>query len=300
MLRNPPFGNPLFRRTLIRRNPQFTPEFQPYRIFTPRFLAELVGVMFICMAMLSPIFLILLAIGLLLLLNGTVYSLIWSMRTSGLIAQTRQHETYDVYCVSPEGALGVNWAICTGFLHRHNRLEQIHVLVRSLLGVALIVVALIALVLLSNTGQERLTSYAQEEVRRYSTTLVHMATLIGLIYIDHVQSIVLGCLVGILVPTYARGRLDAQLGTMGVYLTLQVSTYVLAWVVGLVILPDIYDEFASGWAQIGLAVMQIVLFYVIREGIISFLWNKLTERLNITPTEAALMPSTSFKLGFKA
>jgi hypothetical protein len=300
MLRNPPFGNPLYRRTLVRRSVRPQSEYPSYLLVTPRFFIELFGVLFICTAMLSPIFLILVITGLLLILNGTIYSLIWAVRTSGLIAQERERQTYDLYCVSTEGALGVNWAICMGFLHRDNRLDQIHTVVRSLLSIALLMIVLIALVVVSNAGQGNVTPFAQEAVQQYSVMLVHVATVICLIYIDHVHSIVLGCLVGILMPSYTRRRLDAQLGTLGVYLMLQVSTYVLAWIGGLVILPLIYDEGASGLALISLGIMQVTLFYAIRETMILVLWNKLVQRLNVTPNEEALIPQPIFRLGFKA
>jgi hypothetical protein len=299
MLRNPPFGNPLFRRTLLNRSPQPQSEFQPYKIITPRFIGELVGVLFVCTAMLSPIFLILAAVAMLLILNGTIYSLVWSVRTSGTIARERERQTYDMCCVSPEGSLGVNWAICTGFLHRDNRLEQIHMVVRTLLGVGFVLVLLIALVLISNAGQVRPTKFAQEEAQQYALMIVHVGTAIALIYIDHVHSIVLGCLVGILVPSYVNRRIEAQLGTLGLYLTLQVSAYAVAGIIGLVILPAIYDETASGLAQISLAIVQVLIFYATREAMITYLWNKLVERLNVTPDEESLVARPAFKLGFK-
>jgi hypothetical protein len=302
MLRNPPFGHSLFRRTLINRPSSSTPrrEFEPYRIINVQFVVELLGVMFVCTAMLSPIFLILASIGILLILNGTVYSLIWSVRTSGLIAQEREHQTYDLYCMSPEGALGVNWAICTGFLHRNNRLEQIHGIVRSLLGIALVIILLIALVLAANADKPRATAFAQEESQRYSLMLVHVATLICLIFIDHVHSIVLSSLVGILVASYARGKIEAQIGTAGAYLTLQISAYALTWLIGFVMLPSLYNENATGLAQIILAVIQVILFYGIREAMISVLWNKLSSRLNVTPAEEALIEQPTLFTGLKA
>jgi hypothetical protein len=300
MLRNPPFGHSLFRRTLIKRPSNPRTDFEPYTIINTRFIFELLGVMLICTAMLSPIFLIFAGIGILLILNGTIYSLVWSVRTSGMIAQERERQTYDLYCMSPEGALGVNWAICTGFLHRNNRLEQIHTVVRSLLGIALILILLIALVLVSNAGHQRATQYAQQEVERYSTMLVHVTTIICLIYIDHIHSIVLSCLVGILVASYARGRIEAQLGTAGAYLALQITAYALTWLIGFVILPSLYDENANGLAQIGLAVMQVIVFYGIREAMIYALWNKVSSRLNVTPTEEASIARPIFRVGLKA
>lgn len=171
--------------------------------------------------------------------------------------------------------------------------------IRTLLGVALILIVLIALVLISNAGQVRPTKLAQEEAQRYATMIVHVGAVIGFIYIDHVHSIVLGCLVGILVPSYVNRRIEAQLATLGLYLTLQVSAYALAWIIGLVILPTIYDETASGLAQISLALMQLFIFYSTREAMITILWNKVVERLNITPNEEALIARPAFKLGFK-
>src|SRR5262249_53321969 len=134
---------------------------------------------------------------------------------------------------------------------------------------------------------------------RYSVMLVHVATLICLIYIDHIQSIVLGSLIGMLIPSFAQRRIDAQLSTFGVYLLLQMLSYLAAWLIGLVILPAIYDEAANGLAQICLAISQIVVFYSIREAIITILWHRLVERLNLTPTEEAMMAQPTFKLGFK-
>ncbi len=300
MLRNPPFGHSLFRRTLIKRHNTARSEFETYRIINIRFIAEMVGVMFICTAMLSPIFLILAGVGVLLILNGTIYSLVWSVRTSGMIAQERERQTYDLYCMSPEGALGVNWAICIGFLHRDNRLEQIHGVVRSLLGIALVMIFLIALVLISNAGQQPTTPFARQEVQRYSTMLVHVTTIICLIFIDHVHSIVLGCLVGILIASYARGRVEAQLGAAGVYLALQATAYALTWVVGFNILPGVYDENANGLAQISLAIAQVLVFYGVREAMIYMLWHKLSSRLNVSPTEEALVAPPPFRMSLKA
>jgi hypothetical protein len=301
ILRNPSFSHPLFRRTLIKRTAVIhEPDYYSIPLVNARFVIELLAAMFICSAMLSPIFLLLAAIALLLILNGTGYSLFWAVKTSGLIAQEREHQTYDLYCVSPEGALGVNWAICAGFLHRNGRLEQIHNLVRGLLAMALIMAGIVALVLFSNATQDYVNPFARDEIERSSILLVHVVTVIAIIYIDHIHSIVLGSLISIIVPTYAQRKIDSQFGTFIFYVSLQIGTYLLAWLVGLVILPFIYAGSTSGTAQISLAILQVGTFYAIREITIYALWQHLVHRLEGVSSDEARHNLSTFRVGMRS
>jgi hypothetical protein len=301
ILRNPPYNHPLYRRTLVNRmTSPVRHEPAEYPILNARVLLEMLASMFICSSMFSPIFMLLAFIGLLLLMNGTVYSAIWAIRTSGIIAGSREQQTYDLYCVAPQGALGLNWAICTGFLHRNNRLEQIHGLLRSLLLGTLAIVALIALVLLSNAAQTQISTFARQEVQQASIMLINVVTVLALVYIDHVQSVGLGCVLSMVIPTYARGRIDAQIATVAIYLLLQITTYLLTWWFILGLLPDWFSR-VDGWiAPIILAALQVITFYSIREAMIALLWSHLLRRLDVaSDEEEKLPPSPTFKLGLR-
>jgi hypothetical protein len=101
---------------------------------------------------------------------------------------------------------------------------------------------------------------------------------------------VLGSLVGLVIPTYAHNRLDASLWSFGVFLLLQISTYMLAWLIGFSLLPGAYDRLQiNGWyANFSLPVLRVVVFFLVREGIIVALWRGLIARLNVSPGELDL------------
>jgi hypothetical protein len=277
-LRNPPTFGALFRRTLARRS--------PIRFPRGRFssVIESFFAIVICMVMLSPLAFIIAIGGLLMLFNGTVYSLIWAMQASGILAGNRQSETYDMLCVGPQGALGVHWSVCTACLHRQNRLEQIHGLVRSILLVFLGLVLVVTVFMLPHTSGET-GRFAVAQANQGATSLVVLATAIVLLYIDHVQSVVLGSLLGMLIPTYSNRRADAQLMTAAVYLLIQVTTYVILGVLALNVLPALFRN-VQGWiAPVGQSLILIAAFYGVRELVIRVVWQMLLERLNAAPSD---------------
>ncbi len=300
ILHNPPFGHPLFRRVLLRQNHAGRKK-QPrqFILFDARFIIELLAALFICAAMFSPIFMLLIIIGVFLLMNGTLYGMFWAVKASGIIARERTGGAYDLYCMAPEGALGVNWAICAGCLHFNKRLEHIHKLVRSLLGIGLATIMLILLIVAFSILQGGPHTTQPEATYRSSLMLIQVTALLGIFYIDHIHSIVLSSVVSILVPTYTQGRLDAQLGTVGIYIFLQVAAYVTAYMVCLLLLPALYSGMTGLGAQMSLAALQVVAFYGIREAIITLLWHRMVKQLNITPVEENVILRPAEALGLK-
>lgn len=300
ILRNPTYGHPLFRRVLLNRRKRSGGYKAPQLLLDARFLIELMAGLFICAAMFSPIFMILAVIGIFLLMNGTLVGSFWALKTSGTIARERENGAYDLYCLAPEGALSVNWAICTGSMHRDKRLEQIHRLVRSLLGMGLVTIVIILVIIAISILQGGPHTSDPEATYRSALMLIQATALLAILYIDHVHSIVLSSLVSILVPTYTRGRFDAQLGTVGVYLLLQIASYLAAWFVCLTLLPTFYDGMSDLSAQMVLAALQVIAFYAIREALISFLWRRLAVQLNLAPVEQHIVPRPAEKLRLKA
>jgi hypothetical protein len=277
-LRNPPTFEALFRRTLARRTHiQF-----PRGRFSS--ILESFFAIVICMVMLSPLAFIVAIGGLLMLFNGTVYSLIWAMQASSILAGNRQSETYDMLCVIPQGMFGVHWSVCTACMHRQNRLEQIHGLVRSILLVFLGLVLVVTVFMLPHTSGET-GRFAIAQANQGATSLVVLATATVLLYIDHVQSVVLGSLLGMLIPTYSNRRADAQLMTAAVYLLIQITTYVILGVLALNVLPALFRDVEGWFASIGRAMLLIPTFYMIRELVIRVVWQMLLERLNAAPSD---------------
>jgi hypothetical protein len=90
-------------------------------------------------------------------------------------------------------------------------------------------------------------------------------------------------------PTYLQGHLDTRFGTVGVYLLMQLGTYVLTWLIALLALPAAFGPAPTWLARAALAVLQLAVFYAVREVIIQVLWRKLLEQLNVAPAELDAM-----------
>jgi hypothetical protein len=218
---------------------------------------------------------------LLMMFSGTVYGLIWSAIVSGTIAIEREYRMYDLLSLSPSGMLGISWAICTGCLHRNQTFEQVN----SQEAWSIRIILFIPLVISANVLLGRAFSNPG------TLTIFWLAAFLIVFYLDHVQSIILGSLLGVLAPHYSPSRFDSRLWACVGFLLIQLSTYLALVLTSAIILPTIYRAFTiSGWyADISLPVLSIAVFYFTREVIIGRLWNRVTEQLNAAPIELDLL-----------
>jgi hypothetical protein len=209
--------------------------------------------------------------------TSSFYVVAWVIAVSITIAREHERGTYDQLCLPPSGALGANWAICAASLHRNDALGWVNFLRKLITGTLLLIFLMIlATSILTQHGPNPL---------QFLLLFLDITALAAASYIDHVQSIVLGCLIGMLTPTYVPRRLDARVFGAGLFLTLQLTVYASTWVFGF-LLPDLlFDLFGiSGWLpSIALVVFRVALFYALREAVILRVWRVLTERLNADP-----------------
>ena len=186
--------------------------------------------------------------------------------------------------MSPPGALGATWAMGTGCLYRNREFGDLNF--AETWTIRLFIVVFVSMAMGTFSGARR----ANELVL---PVLVYALVLIASFYVDDIQSIVLGSLVGMLTPLYARSRADARLWTMGVYLLIQVTTYLSALIAGFAMLPALYAHLKIGGvsSEITLPLLSFVVFCSVRELIIRLLWHNLAERLNADPSELNLVSS---------
>jgi len=217
----------------------------------------------------------------LMMFSGTFYGLIWSAIVSGTIAIEREYRMYDLLCLSPSGTLGISWAICTGCLHRNQTFEHVN----SQEAWSIRIILFIPLVISANVIFGRAFS------NPVSLTIIWLAAFLIVFYLDHVQSIILGSLLGVLAPHYVPNRFDSRLWACVGFLFIQLTTYFVLFLTGAVILPTLYRVFAvSGWyADLSLPILSVAVFYLLREGILLQLWRRLTQQLNAAPTELDLL-----------
>ena len=147
---------------------------------------------------------------LLVVFNGTLLGTLWAIDIGGGIASEHTQGRYDLLSMTPRGALGVSWLIATARLHKRDWLNVSHRVVRSLLLLSvpflllIIVIGLgVLLVGVDERGAEPLT-------RSILSVLIPMVAAITLFWLDNIQSALLACLPGMLIPSYLRGRTQVQ------------------------------------------------------------------------------------------
>jgi hypothetical protein len=207
----------------------------------------------------------------LIIVTGAVYGLGWATSISNRIAQEHQREAFDLLSVTPPGALGTSWTIALGCMYLNQSFPRLNT---------------------TNTWFARSILLAPFLFILWTTLMPPVATVVFLsaIYIDYFQSIVLGCLVGMIAPTYARNRLDARFLAFGVYSLLQITIYVAFLLATFFILPHIYRLLnLQGWlADWSLSTLCVAVLYLLREGVILAVWHTLLNQLNATADIDAL------------
>src|SRR5690606_33264418 len=111
-------------------------------------------------------------------------------------------------------------------------------------------------------------------------------TITAAFYFDHIQSVTLAYLVGMITASIAHNRINAQLWSVGAYLLLQISVYLLTLITGLVLLQaPLYTNDRVRNAIMPL--LWLAAFYMLREGLIRLMWRLLAHRFNAGPSDQA-------------
>ncbi len=242
-------------------------------------------------AVLSPWYLtcVMVLIGPALIVPGVVfmsaaYGLNWSVQIALQIARQREIGLYDLIAVAPPGLFGMSQAITSACLHRNGSLEQMQSfgawMLRGFFAVVLLML-----------GNSLNPAAAQSDPYELVTILLSVVTLIVAVYIDHVQSLVVAVLVGMLVPSYVEKRIEAGVAAFFTYALLQIMTYVIAIITGFSALPTILEglRLPALVMVIALPLLRLLLFALIREVIIGYLWSLLVRETNPDPSQAPVM-----------
>ncbi len=218
--------------------------------------------------------------------SGLIYGLDCAVRVSQIIAQERKNNTFELLALCPAGVLAVSWVICTSLLYQQRHFSRMKGIVRTTTRVALTVIGVVLglFVAISFTiilSSSRLTL-------PIIVPLVNGLAVVVLIYSEYVQSTVIGCLVGLVIPTFASGTTDSVLYAPAVFLLMKIVSYALGVLIGFSLLDRIYQQFGlqSGLADVALTIARIAIFVMIQEGIIRLMWQLLIKRTN-TPAKDA-------------
>jgi hypothetical protein len=211
-----------------------------------------------------------------LVFTGTLYGMVWSANISRILVRLRTDGKYDLLRLSTASELHLNWAVCTGYLHRNRSFSRVHGQKARLAQYILMVPGALAMPLMIGIASEN-----EAYTMMLMTTVVHTVVLAGAYYIDYAQSVIIGGLIGMIVPLYSRSEIDSRMVAGFSFLALQISSYAITWWLGFVALPSLYTHLniGSGYPGLSLHLLQLLIFYACREAIISGLWNTLQRQL---------------------
>jgi hypothetical protein len=217
----------------------------------------------------------------LVVLGGTLGGIIWAISISSRIHAEQNKHTYELLCVTPGGTIGVVWATITGCLHRERTFDTIN----SGEAWVIRILVFVPFILSANLFMERFFGVTDQ------ITIFWIVALMAIFYLDHVQSMVLGCLCAA-VSTHLPVNIDKRLGALIGFLAFQVSTYLITVVVSMVILPALYPiaDIQDWLVDFTHPFLTLVVFYLSREFIIGKLWQCLCDCLGIaTPSDETLL-----------
>ncbi|MBZ0298274.1 MAG: hypothetical protein K8J31_00950 [Anaerolineae bacterium] len=224
----------------------------------------------------------------LLLFTGTIYGLVWATSISEIIIRLRGEGKYDLLVLSPATPLRINWAICTGFLYRNQSFRRISQQRARITQVLIMLITILAIPLLLGFVADN-----DRYMTEVFSTLISIIALTTLLHLDHIQSAVIGTLIGLNVPLLTHRSADSRLLAGGTFLIFQIASYLALWVLGFVLLPDLHDHLHIPLAvqQVSLPISRVLVFFFSREIIILCLWHGLTNLLHERPTEIDLLAS---------
>lgn len=210
--------------------------------------------------------------------NVTLNTVVWAMNICTTITNERSRNTYDLLCLTPDGGLVINWIIgaeAVNYRDVLNRASADTIMLLQIIGVFPILASIAALF---TPGIEQ----------RDSTLVVTLTITAVVIYLslDFMQSVVTGCLLAMLTANRITNANDARMWTLGLFLTIQMITYValLASVmVGAMVLANT-PTIPSLMKYITPFIITLI-FLMIRELAIRGLFRVLTDTLNGDPAQ---------------
>lgn len=234
-----------------------------------------------CVFILLPARLILCPLALvplmMLLFSSTLYGAYFTFSISRAVMREMRGSTYDLLSMTPAGGMAIDLIVCTSCLHRHKILQGVSELRGAVVGCLIVPPILLVIMLLVAV----LINKEARGLEAWLTMVIVLLCVTVALHIDHIQAIVLSSLVGMTLPHLRGDHIDTSLAASALFITLQLVTYgtVLAPLIYLTSLP------LSGWQFALLLLALLIVFYLLREGMITAFWSLLWRRLNAHKAE---------------
>ncbi len=229
----------------------------------PYAAAVIVSSVIFAACMVPSLLLLLCALPFSILFAGTLCGGYSTLHISGRIAHEREQGRYDLMSITAWGRSGLNWRISHDV---YRGIKTVQELSRTITWIVVFFLFLCItwLVIAAITN----------------TDVVGVMTLITvsvLFYVDFAQSIVMGCVLGMLIPTYAPEQLAARAVGVGVFLLVQFVLYA--------VLMGVLVTFTTTLTSLSInddhlrILGLIAVSGLLRESVIAALWWWLARRL---------------------
>ncbi|MEP6984673.1 MAG: hypothetical protein ABI970_03690 [Chloroflexota bacterium] len=218
----------------------------------------------------------------LMIFSGTISGAVLSLRISDRVANEQQRRTYDLLCLTPGGTMRTLWAICIGCLHREQAFEILNSQEAWIVRFGLFIPFIVSSQL-----------FIQRLLGLHSGVTIFWATaFFALFYIDHIQATVFSCICGMLAAQQT-SSMDKRLWAVTTFAAFQVCSYLFTIAIGLIILPD-FCRWLMVFGinnEISQMIFTVGIFYLTREGIITFGWRRLMDMTNTRPADIDFLTS---------
>jgi hypothetical protein len=297
LLYYPDMTNPLFRHIVLQQAIQEAPPIN-WKLVQP-WLTRLALVVVLAVLLVDPLKLILaliiIPVSLLSLLVLLPLSLpvimnvvggMWTAEIGGELARQRLLRRYDLISVSLDGSLHTSWMIAAACIHRGYLFVALHACVRA----AIIISALLmgGLLLLTLSVADGLP---EAHLIRAVRTGVDVVALLAGFYAYYMQTLVLCIVTGMAMSAYIDNPFEVRVMGVMTFVGVQLGSLVVLALLGSALFAPLETLLlpAAPAVFIMLPLVYLAGWLALREAMIAALWYMITERLNGSPVEQALL-----------
>ena len=273
-----PMDHPIFKRT----QRQYRSLYKTLNILYVVFLAGIIVLAGTVLLFTSLGSVIIVMMPLILTVFSSSYIILWIYRITLIIGIERENHNLDSVSVTPIGQVSVRWMICLATLHHNDTLAWIDLSRRIVIGIIWVLFTM-ALCL-------TITQMAVIDTGEVLIFIVNIVVFGAVIYIEHAQSILIGCLVAMWIPNVIPSPMDATIGAVLITILLQIMSFFVAISLGVFLQSggnlDVNLLFNPDFFTIN-----FVMFALVREVLIFSLWRVIAYQSNANPNVLLMFAS---------
>jgi len=204
-----------------------------------------------------------------------LFATYWAVLVAGMIRYEHQQNRFDLMAILPGGSYGAYRTIASLHVRRSRLYHHLH----DALNVTALVGGIFVFLLLSGliVGMASATMSDPNDLISILTFTIDVALVLSALYVDQIQSAILGIHVGMFVPLFTKSTFEARMWAASAYISIQVILYSVAASVGFWILPMfISDNSLQPTLSI---ILSLFLLFVLRETTLRRLLAYLTDSL---------------------